>query len=498
MIENDLEMLERGENAENESMATLRALQPWSCPRYSATDAGNGNLFADFFGDRARYMKEQKCWYVYDGKVWRPDESGLGTRALAKGLMELLCYYCNTLTDGAQRDVAFKQLERWHSLRGRTAILTDAQDVYPLAMDMLDANPMYLNCKNGTLDLDTLVLRPHQPGDLQSRMINTDYVRGVRCERWESFILEVMRRTGGQQSMEDETEAMQKAEWLKRMLGYALTGDTRLECMFMLHGATTRNGKSTLTETMLRLMGSYGAAIRPETLAARNEGHSASGPSEDLARLKGIRFVSASEPDRRMHFSGSLVKTLTGNDTVTARNLYQSSFQYHPEFKLFLNTNHLPSVDDQTLFQSGRVKVVPFERHFEPHEQDPFLKRLFAHPISLTGILNWCLDGLSKLQAEGWSLGTMPESARRSLAAYCADNDDVSRFAQECLVDGEGYAARASDVYRAYAEWCRHNGAQQDSAVAFRRQLSTHYKLGRGRLKGEKPTNVVFGCRLSP
>lgn len=496
MLEKDLEKLEQGSNEPNESMELLQMLRPWQDDRYTRTDAGNAYLFADFFADRARYMKDRGCWYVYDGRAWRMDQGGLETRALCKGLLTLLTHYTRGITSLIQLDLARKQLQTWHSFTGRQRIIQDAQDVHPLTMDMLDADPMLLNCQNGTLDLDTLILRPHHPGDLQSRVCGADYIPGVRCDRWEAFVQEVMRQSSGQLSLTCEEEAQQKARWLKRMLGYALTGDTRLECMFVLYGATTRNGKSTLMETMLRLMGDYGAAIQPETLALRPDGRAAGGPSEDLARLAGVRLVSASEPDRRMRLSASLVKTLTGNDTITARSLYQASFQYRPQFKLFLNTNHLPDAGDQTLFDSGRVQLIPFERHFEPHEQDRTLKRMFAHPISLTGVLNWCLEGLRDLRADGFSLGSTPEPARRCLAVYRAECDAVGQFVQECLRPCEGSAIRSADVYRAYGDWCKANGVEKESAIAFRRQVGTRYQLGKKKMESVS-TSVILDCSLN-
>lgn len=490
MIEKDLELMEQGA-ADTESMQILSAMQPWETERYSRTDMGNANLFADFFGDRARYMKQKNCWYVYDGRVWQPDEGELAVRALIKQLAQLLARYCSRISNDALRESMNACVMRWHSRRGRHEILNDAQDVHPLLPEWMDENPMYLNCLNGTLDLSTGVMHPHDPADLQSRICGADYIRGVRCERWEQFVLEVMRKSSGQLSADDETEALRKAKWLQRIMGYAMTGDTRLECLFMLYGASTRNGKSTMMETMLKLMGSYGVSIQPESLGLRPGG---AAPSEDIARLEGARFVSASEPDKRLQLSASLLKTMTGNDTITARALYQNSFQYKPRFKLFLNTNHLPSAGDITLFESGRVQLLPFERHFDPHEQDRGLKNFFSQPLCLTGILNWCVEGLQEFQEHGFSFGETPESARRMLALYRSENDHTGCFVQECLKPEDGSVLRSSDVYKRYVKWCEENGVKQETAVVFRRELSSFYRLGKARIKGGTPTNVVFDC----
>lgn len=119
-------------------------------------------------------------------------------------------------------------------------------------------------------------------------------------------------------------------------------------------------------ETFMRLMGDYGKTAKPDTIAQKQTVNG-SGPSEDIARLVGVRFVNIPEPDKKLVLSAALVKTLTGNDTVTARFLNENSFEYRPQFKLFINTNHLPTVTDVTLFSSGRAKIIPFERHLMGH-----------------------------------------------------------------------------------------------------------------------------------
>ncbi len=119
----------------------------------------------------------------------------------------------------------------------------------------------------------------------------------------------------------------------QKALGYALTGDTSHECFLILYGPKSRNGKGTCMETFMRLMGDYGRTAKPDTIAQKQTANG-SGPSEDIARLAGARFVNIPEPDKRMNLSAALVKTLTGNDTITARFLNENSFEYRPQFKL--------------------------------------------------------------------------------------------------------------------------------------------------------------------
>ncbi len=172
---------------------------------------------------------------------------------------------------------------------------------------------------------------------------------------------------------------MDKARFLQKALGYSVSGDTRFECMFFLYGETTRNGKGTLMESILRVIGDYGRAVRPETIALKHSVNSQN-PSEDIARLAGIRLANISESSRGLLLNAAQVKSMTGNDTLNDRFLHENSFDFQPQFKLYVNTNYLPVITDTTLFTSGRVLIIPFDRHFEEYEQDKGLKAEFRKP----------------------------------------------------------------------------------------------------------------------
>lgn len=193
--------------------------------------------------------------------------------------------------------------KKWQTRRTREIILRDAQDVHPIAMSEFDTDIYSLNCKNGTLNLKTGNFYKHKATDYITKVSGVNYDPIAKCERWETFITEVM------------SGDVEKAEFLQKSLGYALTGDTCYETMFILFGATTRNGKGTLMETFLKICGDYGKTCKPETIGMKSN-NSSSAPSEDVARLAGARFVNISEPDKKLTLGAALLKTLTGNDTI--------------------------------------------------------------------------------------------------------------------------------------------------------------------------------------
>ena len=461
----------------------LADLHPEANDRYGWNDVGNGNLFADWYKDKARYAPERKKWFIYDGKVWKPDTGGLRVMELCKKLADNLVIYALSLPEGSKKDEYRKFVERWQTRRGRETILKDAASVYPVELAEFDSDPFLYNCKNGTLDLRTREFRPHSPSDMLSMISNVRYDPAARCERWEQAVNEAMEGD------------MEKALFLQKAMGYGLTGDTSEECFFMFYGATTRNGKGTLMETYMRLQGDYGRSARPETIAQKPTVNS-SGPSEDIARLAGARVVNISEPGKQMVLSASMVKALTGNDKITARFLNENSFEYYPNFKIFINTNYLPRVTDQTVFSSGRVKVIPFERHFTEAEQDKGLKRKLSQADSLSGILNWCLEGLKLLQETGFD---EPAAVRAATAKYQQDSDKISRFVSDMMEPDIMGEIRTEDAYREYQAWCSRNGQYPEAMPTFKQAMEAHAEIKRKRPKGAgknaNPCAFIIGLK---
>lgn len=332
--------------------------------KYSLDDKGFGALFAEVFKDTCRYNATAKEWYFYNGKVWTRDEGSMRTLNKAKELADGLLIYATTIEDEKQKQNYIGYVSKLGQLRFRETMVKDSRDIHFVTQSDFDKNLDLFNCQNGTLNLKTFDFTPHNSDDLLSKISNVIYEPSAKSEEWEKFINEVMQ---------GDTD---KTEYLQKILGYSLTADTNLETCFILYGATTRNGKSTLIETMLYMLGNtagYGMSMRPETLAQKQnkDNRQASG---DIARLDGCRFLNASEPPKRMIFDVGLLKNLLGRDSITARHLHEREFEFIPRFKLFINTNFLPLITDDTLFTSGRINVITFDRHFEPHEQDKNLQ----------------------------------------------------------------------------------------------------------------------------
>ena len=451
---------------------------------YETNDIGNGDLFAAVFSDQLHWNTDKGQWDRYNGKFWEADEGGIHAEECAKDFQTaLMVYSCSILDEDKQKRFQ-KNAVRIGSRRVRETMLEDARSKLAITGAEYDTDDYLLNLKNGVLDLKTFQLIDHHPEQNITKICNAEYVEGARSERWEQFIDEIMCGDA------------EKADFLQRIIGYSLTGSTKEEVFFMLYGSTTRNGKGTLIETISYLLNGangYACGIEPESLAKRNI-NDGSRPSPDIARLKDCRFLNCAEPDRGMLLDVALIKRMTGRDTISARELYAKKIiSFIPKFKLFMNTNYLPVVTDDTLFSSDRVYVVPFDRHFSDEERDKSLKDRFRDPVEAAGILNWCLEGLRKYQERGLERPSAIESATEE---YRKQSDKLGTFFQECMEQAKGCES-VKAIYERYVEWCHENGYGTENKRNFMDLLKRKgLHANSGTVNGITVRNVVPGFQI--
>jgi putative DNA primase/helicase len=460
----------------------LEKVNPIDNKTYPWTDIGAGKLFADYYKHILRYVPERRSWFFYFGGIWSQDTGNLKAMFYCMELAKLLHVFAIKIFNDDLRKQYMNYTRKWQTHGYRVNVLKDAQVYHPIPYALFDSDPYIFNCTNGTLHLDTGKFTEHQAADRLTKISPVAYDAKAKSERWDSFINEIM------------SGDIEKGKFLQKILGYALSGDTRHECMSILYGASTRNGKGTLCESVLKVFGGYGCTARPETIALKSNNNS-SNPSEDIARLAGVRFVNIAEPGKGLILNTSQVKSMTGNDTLNARFLHENSFDFSPQFKLYINTNYLPVVNDITIFTSGRVIIIPFERHFDEAEQDKGLKHEFASPEVQSAILNWLIRGYEMLHKEGL---VQPESVIKATKQYQHDSNKTLLFVEDCMEEGANYEDYTANVYDKYRIWCTDNGQYAESMRNFKQSLSSimEVKRKRPRIGGEK-TTMVIGYKLA-
>lgn len=457
---------------------TVASLQPEKSYKWS--DIGNAELFSDVFSDRVRWNTTARDWYQYDGRIWTLDSGGMIANKCAQELQKALLIYSTTIDDLDVRDKYIEYVRALGSNGKRKRMLEDAKVHKFISAEDLDVDPMILNVQNGVLDLRKHVFKPyHSPDQMLSRICNVEFNPEAKGERWIRFMEEVME--GDQE----------KISFLQRAFGYSLTGETKEETGFVLYGKSTRNGKSTAMETIKYLLGGdkgYSLAMLPETLAKKDRKDS-SRASGDVARLNHCRFLNMPEPDRGMVFDTALLKTMLGRDSITARHLFEREFEFTPQFKLFVNCNHLPIIKDQTIFDSGRLNVIEFNKHFSEAEQDRDLKDKLRDHDELSGVLNWLLEGLKQYHDQGLN---PPECVKRATAEYRSVSDKIGNFFDDCMERMSGNNVAGSAVYIAYDAWCKDNGYGCESKGDFFADLRSRNLLApSGTVDGKTVRNVI-------
>ena len=405
--------------------------------QFKLSELGNAERLVARHGKDIRYCHEWNKWLIWTGTHWQIDLTGEVERR-AKETIRAIYSEAAEIEDEEKRAALAKHAAKSETNRAISAMveLAKSEPGIPVLSDQLDSDIWLLNCKNGTLDLRTGELRPHNRKDYITRIIPTEYNPYADFEEWAKFLHRIMN---------DNAELI---SFLQRAVGYSLTGSTREQCLFMLYGCGA-NGKTTFLEAISDVLAGYAQRTPTYTLLAKDT----SGISNDIARLKGARFVVASEVEEGKRMAESLVKQMTGGEKMTARFMRAEYFEFMPHFKLWVGTNHKPVIrgTDQAIWR--RIKLIPFNVTIPPEERDKNLLNKLRR--EMPGILNWAVMGCMDWQKNG--LGE-PEEVIKATNDYRSEMDVLTRFVSDCCTTATQRGTKSSELYKKYAEWSKDNG----------------------------------------
>lgn len=407
------------------------------------TDLGNAVLFAEMHGDRLRHLRESRSWYAWRDGRWRRDTTGHAQRAAKDTARQL---WEEAYGDDAAVKWAISSQQETR-LRAMLEVAASEPGI-ALAADDFDRDPFLLACGNGTLDLRTGKLRAHDPADLISLGNEIDYDPDAACPLWQKFLHEVF---------DGDAELV---SYIKRVIGYMLTGDSREQVVFVFHGAGC-NGKGTLIERVKLLLGKGLGETAPFETFTRTRADR--GPRNDIARLHRSRMVVASESGAGHKLDEAVVKNLSGSDTIAARFLYGEFFEFKPQFKIVLVSNHKPQVDGDDDAIWRRIRLIPFHVSFLERKDLELSDKLERE---LPGILTWAVQGCLEWQRDGLgSVASVTEATRE----YRAEEDTLGAFLDDrCTPSGTVISAELREAYEAY---CVELGEKPLAANVLGRQL---------------------------
>jgi putative DNA primase/helicase len=416
------------------------------------TDMGNAERFAILHGRDLRYSHTFDRWYIWDGARFAEDDAGR-IAARAKETVRAIYAEAAAEPDDKRRDQLSKHARQSESAQRIAAMITLARSEpgIPVRVDDLDRDPWRLNVRNGTIDLRTGQLAPHNQRDLITKLAPVTYDPSATCPRFLAFLRRVM----------GDDDAL--VAFLQRAVGYSLTGVTLERILLILYGEG-KNGKSTLLEVIRSVLGDYAMRTPTETLLAKRD---SGGIPNDIARLRGLRFVSASEAEEGQRLAEAKIKDLTGGDTISARFMRGEFFDFLPTFKLWFSTNHKPVIRGTDRAIWDRIRLVPFLVRIPDDEQDKQLRdKLLAEA---SGILAWAVQGCLDWQRAG--LGES-EAITTATEGYRAEMDVIGRFIDDCCVTTATATATAGELYAAYQHWCDANGERPITQTAMGKRLA--------------------------
>lgn len=422
---------------------------------YTFDDTGNAERFTDVFGEKIRYSFVNKKWLYYDGRRWCFDITG-AVRRMADEVVEQMrgdmdFYVQNSAEDPEDAEKSFmKHLKQSRSSRAKDSMIKESQHRAPITPAQLDTHQSLLNTPNGIINLRTGELLPHDQNQYITKITNTEYTDKIDCPLWDQFLKDIFN---------DDADLIR---YIQKAVGYSLTGSTQEQCIFFCYGEGS-NGKSTFVDIIKDMLGDYAANVQSKSLAVKQNSGSS---SEDIARLHGARFVCSSEFNEGERLDESLIKQLTGGDTVTASKKYEHEFEFTPEFKIWMSTNHKPIIRGTDTGIWRRIRLIPFTVHIPDEKKDKNLKHKLKQ--ELPGILHWAVDGCSLWQREGFRI---PKAIRETTNGYREEMDVIENFINECCFVGKEYSYKAQELYEAYAAWAKKYNEYAMSSTMFGREI---------------------------
>jgi len=391
------------------------------------TDSGNAQRFVHQHGSKVYFSNAENAWYIWSGKAWTIDNHEqveiLAVNTARNIVKEL------PLVDDAKLSADLAKFAKASMNYARiTKMLKMAKPYLPITPEKFDTNPWLFNVDNGTIDLKTGELRPHNKDDLITKICNVRYVPEAKSTLWDEFLFRIFDGN------------LELIRFVQKMVGYCLTGDIGEKCFFILLGENGDNGKTVFVNVLMNVLADFATQTPIDTLLQRKPG----AQSNDLVRLRGARLISSAEANKEHYFDQALVKRLTGSDPITARLLYKEHVTFCIEGKIVIATNRVPRFDKKDTAFGNRVRMIPFDVTIPPEEQDKNLIDKLKEQSE--GILAWAVEGCLLWQREG--LGDIP--VKLEAEVEIRSNNSVEAFVESCCITGENFQAMVSDLHDAY------------------------------------------------
>ena len=319
----------------------------------------------------------------------------------------------------------------------------------------------------GKWDFSKKRLVKNSPEHFVVNRLPISYDPSAKCPRWIKFIEEIFHP--------DDIKLIQE------YVGYCLYRDFIYHKVLMLVGPT-RTGKSTFLFILTSLLGKSNVVSIPL--------HDLSEKFQRVRIYLKLANILADLSKKQMKDT-SIFKQMTGRDLISARRLYENSFEFIPYSKYAWSCNEIPPVeeDDPAFFIRWKITTVNKKQYFDGAKGTD--NRLsYKLVLELSGILNWALDGLQRLMEQGYF--TNDDDWETTKRLWWVHSDTLGAFMYSDLISfsSDGYIYK-DKFYALFCDYCEMHGASawskekigREISKRFKNQITTGYKGSAGEQK---------------
>lgn len=442
---------------------------------YDNNDRGNAARLVAFAAGHLHYARQlEDSWLHFENTHWKAGAIELAYEPAGQTLA-LLKQQANTRSD----DRLWKFAHQRQNAGGIRSMIELAKKDLTVDVDKLDSRPRLINCLNGTFDLDAGILREHRASDYLTHIFRFNY--NPTLPDPELFLRTLSEWFGGNADASEGTLDLVERiiNYLQGLFGYLLSGDVGLKIFCIFYGPGN-NGKSTLINLLLEILGEYGVTISPATLVhgfGRNENNT----NADIARTRGARAAFAAEPPEGQKFNQALIKLLSqGAVPITGVFKAKQPFAFIPTAKLMLETNYIPTfenTEDRAFFD--RMHLVPFLVRF-PGGERAGQTRGDQLRAEYPQIFNWMIKGALRTMRDGLQPPAELRLGLSEIRNIQARDDGLEPFLEECFNFGPDLHCTVAEVQTLHQQYCERYKGRPLPRNRLSRMLTERSNITRG------------------
>ena len=425
----------------------------------SKAKPSHGDIANVVLASHANILRRDKAtrdWCVYNGKFWEHGATEEVKTLIRKRLPDEQVF--RSVIDGVEA-----------VMRLYPEIGVDG--------DVWDNDKHYLNCPDGTYNLKTGERMEHNPAHLLTKIARVS----PKFEYQNTIWVKAVSTWFGDDAVE--------IEYIQKLLGMFLTGETKDECVAMWIGKSGA-GKSKMTKIMSYIMGEYAqTATDTAFLEVRYHPH-----QEEVARMRGKRLIFIHEVEGYLNLRR--VKSIASGEGISASFKGKDSFEFKPEAKIWFVGNEAPPTKSSGREMQRRLHVYEFIRQIDSKDVDIDLKEKLRREADY--ILGWLLDGAKKYYETG--LERSPHVVE-STGRYFSDADIIEQWIEECCIVDSVAVTSVATLFENHDDWAQNARVKGilDKGRFSQRVKAKGYQLERKTLtKGAAAVRVIVGLKLRP